>query len=384
MHDVIIVGAGPVGGTLALALADADLDVVALDARAPGATLRGERSLALSHGARLIFERLGVWCRLAAIKDSITPITTIDISQAGGFGVTRLSADEQEVPALGYVVSYLALQSAIDAELARTRTELRHDAAVESVEGTPAFASVSIRNRPDEPLTARLAVVADGAGTAVMGIARERRDYGQVALVAKVWTDRPHAGVAFERFTRHGPMALLPEGDHYGLVWTLAPDAAANARALPEDLFLARLGEHFGARVNGFERVSDRRTFPLSLEFARPSAVSRTVLIGNAAQALHPIAGQGFNLGIRDAFELGQAIVACDRDTLGEARMIAAFTARRRVDRYAGIAFTHGLTRVFASELPFVRWPRGLALTLLDALPPVKRAFTRAMLHGLS
>ena len=384
MHDVIIVGAGPVGGTLALALADADLDVVALDARPPGGTLRGDRSLALSHGARLIFERVGVWCRLAAIKDSITPITTIDISQAGGFGVTRLSADEQEVPALGYVVSYIALQSAIDAELARTRTELRHDAVVESVGGTAAFASVSIRNRPDAPLTARLAVVADGAGTAVRGVARERRDYGQVALVAKVWTDRPQAGVAFERFTRQGPMALLPEGDHYGLVWTLTPEEAESAGALPDDLFLARLSEHFGARVNGFARVSHRSTFPLSLEFARPAAVSRTVLIGNAAQALHPIAGQGFNLGIRDAFELGQAIIACSRDTLGDARMIAAFAARRRVDRYAGIAFTHGLTRIFASELPFVRWPRGLALTLLDALPPAKRAFTRAMLHGLS
>src|SRR5258708_27620421 len=141
LHDVVIVGAGPVGGALALAIADADLDVVALDARAPGAAPRGDRSLALSHGARLIFERLGVWSRLASAKNAVTPITTVDISQAGGFGVTRLSADEQDVPALGYVVSYLALQQAIDAELARTRTDLRFGAHVESVGGTPAYAA---------------------------------------------------------------------------------------------------------------------------------------------------------------------------------------------------------------------------------------------------
>ncbi len=384
MHDVVIAGAGPVGGTLALALADADLDVVALDARAPGAPSRGDRSLALSHGARLIFERVGVWRRLATIREAITPITTIDISQAGGFGVTRLAADEQGIPALGYVVSYVALQRAIDAELGETRIALRHDAEVEAVAGTPAYASVTLRGRQGDPLAARLAVVADGAGTAVSGIARERRDYGQTALIAKIWTERPHAGVAFERFTPQGPMALLPEGDHYGLVWTMPPEAAAIALGLPDEAFLARVALQFGARVTGFLRAADRKAFPLSLEFARPPAVARVVLIGNAAQALHPIAGQGFNLGVRDAFELGALIIACDRAALGDTAMIAAFAASRRVDRYAAIGFTHGLTRIFASELPFVRWPRGLALTLLDVLPPVKRAFTRAMLHGLS
>ena len=205
MHDVVIVGAGPVGGALALAIADADLDVVALDAREEGAAPRGDRSLALSHGARLIFERLGVWSRLAAAKNAVTPITTIDISQAGGFGVTRLRADEQEVPALGYVVSYRALQRAIDAELARTRTDLRFGAPVQAVGGTPSYAAVTLANGNDDPLTARLAVVADGAGAAVAGVTRERRDYGQVALIAKVWMAAPHGGVAFERFTAERP-----------------------------------------------------------------------------------------------------------------------------------------------------------------------------------
>lgn len=384
LHDVVIVGAGPVGGALALAIADADLDVVALDARAKDAVPRGDRSLALSHGARLIFERLGVWSRLTATKNAVTPITTVDISQAGGFGVTRLRAEEQEVPALGYVVSYLALQHAIDAALARTRTDVRFGAPAQSVGGTPAYAAVTLANGNDDVLTARLAVVADGTGAAVAGVARERREYGQVALVAKVWMDAPHRGVAFERFTPNGPMALLPEVDHYGLVWTMTPAAAERALALSDGAFLVELAHHFGARLEGFARVAERKTFPLALEFARPAAASRCVLIGNAAQALHPIAGQGFNLGVRDAFDLAQTINASTRDALGDRAMLSDYASRRRVDRYAGIAFTHGLTQLFALDWPLLRWPRGFALTLLDALPPVKKAFTRAMLFGLS
>ena len=384
MHDVIIAGAGPVGGTLALAIADADLDVLALDARSAGSAPRGDRSLALSHGARLIFERLGVWCRLAATRDAVTPITAIDISQAGGFGVTRLDAHEQRIPALGYVVSYVALQNAIDAELARTRTTVLFDATVTGVGGTPAYAAVDLRDRPDDVLMARLAVVADGTGTAVRGIEREIRAYGQVALTAKVWTDAPHDGVAYERFTADGPMALLPQRDHCGLVWTMQPHEAVRALAWSDDEFIARLSHHFGTRVAGFTRVADRKTFPLSLEYARPSTSVRTVLIGNAAQALHPIAGQGFNLGLRDAYELGDAINDTEQDALGRPEMIATYAASRRVDRLAGIAFTHGLTQIFTAESPFVRWPRGLALTMLDAVPPMKKAFTRKMLFGLS
>ncbi|MEO8345187.1 MAG: FAD-dependent monooxygenase [Betaproteobacteria bacterium] len=383
MHDVVIVGAGPVGGALALALADADLDIVVLDARAAGGTIRGDRSLALSHGARLIFERLAIWPRLAAVPSAVTPIVEIDISQAGGFGVTRLLAEEQGVLALGYVVSYRALQGAIDDAMAHAGIAVRFGASATVVAGTPVDVGVELAGDAGETLRARLAVVADGAGTSIAGIARERRDYGQVALIAKVVMDSPHRGVAFERFTSAGPMALLPEGDHYGLVWTMTPEKSERVLALSDAHFLDALADHFGHRVAGFREVSDRRTFPLRLEFARPTVASRSVVIGNAAQALHPIAGQGFNLGVRDAYELGQAIIRTPRDALGERSMLAAFAARRRTDRYAGIAFTHGLTQLFAMDSPFVRWPRGLALTALDALPPLKRAFTRVMLYGL-
>src|SRR6188472_269823 len=143
LADVVIVGAGPVGATLALALAGSELDVVVLDARAAGDTLRGDRSLALSHGARLILERIGVWSALAATADAVTPITRIDISQAGGFGAMQLAAEEQGVPALGYVVSYRALQAALDAALARSGITLRHRSTAVAVGGTPAYAAVT-------------------------------------------------------------------------------------------------------------------------------------------------------------------------------------------------------------------------------------------------
>src|SRR5438477_3383786 len=186
LRDLVIVGAGPVGATLALALRDADLDVVVLDSRAPETASRSDRSLALSHGARLILERLDVWPRLAAMRDAVTPITSVDISQAGGFGMTRLVASDHDLPALGYVVSYRALQSALDAALARAGVTIRFGATAKHVGGTAAYAAVTLADERADPIIARLAAIADGSGAMVDGITRQRRDYGQVALTAKL------------------------------------------------------------------------------------------------------------------------------------------------------------------------------------------------------
>jgi 2-octaprenyl-6-methoxyphenol hydroxylase len=382
-HDVIVIGAGPVGSTLALAISGSGLDVVVLDARGEGETLRGDRSLALSHGARLILERLGVWGSLAAMPDAATPITRIDISQSGGFGAAELDAGEQGLPALGYVVSYRALQSVLDAALARSRIDVRHRVMVAAVGGAPAYAAVALEGTGSEPLLGRLAAVADGTGAAVSGMARQRHDYRQVAIVAKVWTAIPHDGLAYERFSPEGPMALLPEGDHYGLIWTMPPDRAEARQALVDESFLAEFARHFGTRAGAFTRVGERRAFPLAMEYASEPVGARVVALGNAAQTLHPVAGQGFNVGLRDAWELGQVIVDARPDTLGDREMLDRYRRARRTDRIAGMAFTHGLVNVFGNDLPFVRWPRGLALTMLGALPAAKRAFTRAVLFGL-
>ena len=383
LHDVVVVGAGPVGSTLALALAAGDLDVVVLDARSAGEPLRADRSLALSHGARLILERLGVWDALTAVPDAATPITRIDISQAGGFGQMQLVAAEQDVPALGYVVSYRALQAVLDAALMRTRVKLRHGVTAKSVGGTPAYAAVMMEGANAEPLLARLAAVADGSGATVAGMVRERHDYGQVALIGKLWSAAPHEGIAYERFTPDGPMALLPEGDHCGLVWTVSPERAQALLDLDADSFLSQLANRFGSRAGRFLKVAERRAFPLAMEFTRRPVATRCVALGNAAQTLHPVAGQGFNIGLRDAWELAEIILDAPHETVGDRAMLDRYLRGRRVDRMMGIAFTHGLTRVFGNDLPVVRWPRGLALTVLDAVPAAKRAFTHAMLFGL-
>ena len=380
-HDVVVVGLGPVGATLALAIGGNGLDVVAVDARRPGERPRGDRSLALSHGARLVLERIGVWESLRSVAGALTPITSVDVSQAGGFGATRLDAADHGIEALGYVASYVALQDALDRALAGSDVAIRFGTDATSVEGT--FADVCIATRGGDSLRARLAVIADGAGTAVAGIERTRHDYQQVALIASVWMDRPHGGVAYERFTSTGPMALLPERDHYGLVWTMQPQEADAMLALDERAFLEALAERFGKRVDGFVRVASRRTFPLALERARPTVAARAVVIGNAAQQLHPVAGQGLNLGLRDAWELSQRILDTPRDALGSSAMLARHARQRSVDRGAGIAFTHGLLRIFGADHAAVRWPRGLALALLESTPPLKRAFTRSMLFGL-
>lgn len=381
MPDLCLVGAGPVGATLALALADSGLDVVALDARAPGATLRGDRSLALSHGARLILERLGVWVPLADAAGAVTPIVRIDVSQSGGFGSATLDASDAGLPALGYVVSYVALQAALDRALDRAGVDVRYGVVVERVESTAAAANV-VPVAGGAPIAARLAVVADGAGAGLAGIERVRRDYGQVAVIGKLETRAPHLGVAYERFARDGPIALLPEGDRYGFVWTLDPGEAQAMLALPDDAFVSRFAACFGNRRGDFLRVSSRKSFPLALELARPAVSNRIVTIGNASQTLHPIAGQGFNVGLRDAWELKRVILAAGRDALGSRPMLDAYAGRRRADRWAGVAFTHGLVHLFGTDMPLVRWPRGVGLALLDAVPPLKRSFTRAMLFG--
>jgi 2-octaprenyl-6-methoxyphenol hydroxylase len=311
----------------------------------------------------------------------VTPITAIDISQARAFGSVALSAADVGLPALGYVVSYLALQKVLDDAMRTAGVTIAWAQAVDQIGATPACASLR-RTTVGEALTARFAVVADGSGENVAGITRVRHDYGQVALIADVARDTPQDGIAYERFTAQGPVALLPKGDRYGLVWTMTPARAEAALAMDDAAFITALAAHAGARIGRIVEAGARRSFPLLLEYAKPAAVTRVAMLGNAAQTLHPVAGQGFNMGLRDAFELARIIIDTPRESIGEPAMIERYLRRRRPDRTAGIAFTHGLTRMFGTGLPLLEWPRGVGLALLDALPFTKRAFTRAMLFG--
>jgi 2-octaprenyl-6-methoxyphenol hydroxylase len=297
-----------------------------------------------SHGARLIFERLGVWHELAATDGAVTPITDIDISQAGGFGMTRLSAAEQDLPALGYVVSYRALQAALDTGVARRADQRspRRQRDQRRRHGHLRGGDVRRRRRISSPRDSRRLPMAAAPRSATSIEASRLR---QVALVAKVWRAEPHGGLAYERFTPEGPVALLPEGDHYGLVWTAAPDRARSAARARRSRVPRRARAHFGTRTAGFTRVADRRRFPLALEFAPAAVGTRCVMLGNAAQALHPVAGQGFNLGLRDAAELAAIVQDTPREAIGEPRCCAATSGSRRGDATQGSRSRTGSSR---------------------------------------
>jgi 2-octaprenyl-6-methoxyphenol hydroxylase len=384
--DVLIVGGGPVGATLALALAQGaqggePLAVTVLEAQSDFSAPRDARTLALSHGSRLILERIGIWPKLS----DPTPITRIHVSQRGAFGRAMLSAQETGMPALGYVINYADLQQALHAALSLAPLRYLTGAVVEQV-GPDASAPSVVFARDDakQQIAGRVLALADGGRSlgSLPGVKRDSRDYGQCAVVCQVQTERPHDGLAYERFTPQGPAALLPYQDRYALVWTAAPQQAEAMLAWDDATFLARLHDHFGDRQGRFLRAGKRASFPLSLKTSKPLTLPRTVLIGNAAQTLHPVAGQGFNIGLRDAWELAQAILTSPREQIGSQAMLSAYAAGRRLDTGGGIFFTDLLVRGFSNDLPVLREARAAALSALDLLPPLKNFVVRRMIFG--
>lgn len=374
--DIVIVGGGPVGTTLALLLADSDFSIQVLEARADLSRPAHRRTLALSYGSRLILERLGVWSGLS----EVTPITTIHISQRGGLGMAWLRAAEEKLPALGYVLDYAELDAALHARLRDSNVSIVTGARVDEVRAASGYATMKVNRGSDiTPVTARLAVVADGgAGSAQ----RVSRDYDQHALIAAVTAELAHDGCAYERFTPDGPAALLPQGDGFALVWTASPAQVQALLALPEAEFLAVLHQHFGDRVGRFLSVAQRASFPLGLRYTAQATRPHTVMIGNAAQMLHPVAGQGFNLGLRDAWELAARVQTSTRAALGSAAMLADYSSARRLDTRGGIFFTDLLVRVFSNDNSLLHHGRSMGLAALQMLPPVKRFVARRMIFG--
>ncbi|EPX95813.1 UbiH/UbiF/VisC/COQ6 family ubiquinone biosynthesis hydroxylase [Ralstonia insidiosa] len=398
--DVAIVGAGPVG--LALAnwlLRDTDWRIALFDARDAEAAARDPRALALSHGSRVLLQEIGGWPARA------TPITHIHVSQRGHFGQAHIRREDYDVPALGHVVQYGDLSAALNAALATQMQRYpnrltRYDhTPVERIEqlpradGTVAPARVrALQGGPHEgrhPLAIETEVVVQAEGGLFDDARRQagglsharRRDYGQTAIVAHVRCSAPLAGWAWERFTNEGPLALLPQDDAqgpgYALVWCCSPDEARRRAGLPEDTFLAELSTAFGDRMGHFTQVGPRHTFALGLHAQRIPVDRRVAAIGNAAQTIHPVAGQGFNLGLRDAFEMARTL----RDGATPAAL-ARFARERAFDRAVTIGLTDLLPRAFAVPgRPFGHL-RGAALTLLECLPPLKHGLARQMMFG--
>jgi len=377
--DVAIIGGGPVGAALALALRDSGLSVIVLEARMAEDSGADPRALALSYGSRLLLERLGVWSKIA----QVSAIKFIHISQKNSFGRAVLRADEMHVPELGYVLPYPALQAALQGALQASAITYLSGAAVTQLQTKADGARITYQHEGSEhALNARLAVVADGGKLLETTHPPTLHDYGQSAVITHVTCEYPQPDTAFERFTAHGPVALLPYKGGYELVWTVAHDAAQEMLQWNDAVFLAQLHQHFGDRVGEFLTVGKRACFPLRLKRAPDITLPHTVLLGNAAQTLHPVAGQGFNMGLRDAWELAQEILDCAPGALGSNSMLAGYRKQRKLDRSAGIQFTDSLVRLFSNDLPLLSGGRGLALSVLDCLPGAKKFVARRMMFG--
>jgi 2-octaprenyl-6-methoxyphenol hydroxylase len=373
--DIAIVGAGPVGAALAALLAPAGRRVRVIEAR-PGPS-DDARTLALSQASREFLEAAGGWP-----ETGVTPIVDIHVSQKGGPGRTVLSAADQSLPALGYTVAYAALEEVLAARLATLGVGVSWNAPCEAIHLDPVKATLRLAG--GEEIEAGLLVLADGGANArrIPGLAYSEKDYGQVAVTGPVRTDRPHGGRAYERFTLLGPVALLPVADRYALVWTATPAEGERIRALDNPAFLAELQAHFGDRAGRFVEAGPLASFPLRLRTINSTIAMRTLIVGNAAQAMHPIAGQGLNVGLRDAASLASLLSAMPGGDPGEGAMLESYRRSRLRDAGRGVAFTDYLVSAFMDERRVTTWGRGLALTALDLLPPVRRMLASRMIHG--
>jgi len=371
--DVAIIGAGPVGMTLALALADGPHRLRLIDARPRGSWRNDPRALALAHGARQVLAGLQAWNHNAA-----TAISTIHVSQRAGFGRTLIDASDYGLPALGYVMRYRDLAAALDARLAGSL--LLDNCSVLRVGSDSDGAEITLR-RADESwrITTRLVVHAEGTPDHEVDV--RVCDYRQHAVVAELRPTAAHDHRAWERFTGDGPIALLPLGTGYSLVFTAPQTKAEELLMLDEHAFLRTLHTSFAGRLN-FVASSPRTSFPLALRMRQQVTGIRRVWIGNAAQTLHPVSGQGFNLGLRDAWELADTLLGRSAGDAGDAAGLAAYGQRRRLDRTGSAAFTDGIVRLFSNELAPLRCARGLGLLALELLPPLRHFVARRMIWG--
>ncbi len=384
--DIVIVGGGMVGASLACALRDAGLRIAVIEAvplKSDAQPSYNERTVALAFGSRRIFEGIKVWSEIERL--GATPIEHIHVSHRGCFGVTRLDTTSLELPALGYVVENRVLGAALSKTLdgAKNLTWFC-PASVEDFDVEAELATVRIKQGNEtHALTARLIVGADGAQSLVRRLARidsERIEYSQAAVVATVAAGQPHANTAYERFTDSGPLALLPMRDNRcAVVWSAKTDMADTILAWRDDEYLAQLQERFGDRLGRLSQPGVRTKYPLALTRVSAYVHPRLALIGNAAHTVHPVAGQGFNLGLRDVAALAEVLVAAGRDgaDIGAPATLQRYAAWRRRDTRATEIFTDGLIRIFSNEFGPLALARGLGLVCVDLMPPIKRRFLR-------
>lgn len=380
--QIAIIGGGLVGASLALALQagarERQWKIVLIEPYAPGDSYQPSydaRGSALSYGSQQIYQRLGLWDAIAPHAEAITDI---HISDRGRFSAARLNASEEGVPALGYVVENAWLGHCLWGALDSDVVEWRCPARVEQMQALSDGYRLDLDD--GSSLTCDLAILADGGRSGLreqQGIHAQQTSYGQTALITNISTALPHQGMAFERFTDDGPMALLPLSDNRCvLIWTREPQEAQRLYALPDQQFLQELQSCFGYRLGAIEQVGQCYMYPLSLIESSEQVRAHLAILGNAAHSLHPVAGQGYNLSLRDSMALADCILSGPQ-TPGDLATLQRFQKNQQLDQELTIGFSDRVTRLFSSGQPALTGGRSLGLLGLDLLPPAKRWFAR-------
>ena len=384
-YDVLIVGGGMVGASLAVALMPLNLKVGLVDAHEFGMAEQpsyDDRSIALSYGSSRIFAGMGLWGEL---ESKTTSIQKIHVSDRGHFGATRLSAEKEKVPALGYLVESRILGKQLYDVLADSDIDPIIPASVTATEETENGLQVTLlKDKKETTLTTKLLVAADGTQSKIRelaGIGMTRSDYHQAAVVANVSTEKPHQNQAFERFADTGPIALLPLSDNRcSLVWTHDTKngtvALDDTLALDDEGFLKKLGDEFGYRLGKFTKVGKRSSFPLALVTSDKNTAPHTVIIGNASHTMHPVAGQGLNLALRDIAVLAD-LIAKHNDDLGADELLQAYESQRAGDVKTTVRYTDSLVKLFSNDNFLLGHARAGGLLAVDRISPLRKLFTR-------
>ena len=389
-YDILIVGGGLAGNCLALALKDAGLNIAIIEANTREhlqSLAVGDRALALSAGTVTMLQALNIW---QEIEPLAMAIKNIHISDRGHFGKSRLSAKKQGVEALGYVVNAREIENHVAEEVEASNIEVIAPARVVGLISGPESVNVSLKQE-DKPinLVAKLLVGADGGQSSVrrlLDISQQVTEYGQTALVTTIKTSLPHNNVAFERFTKSGPLAILPmAGGECSVVWTRLHEEADDLMSGTEAEFLEQLQECFGYSLGEISLTAPRRAFPLSLIRADNMVLGRAVIIGNAVHQLHPVAGQGFNLGMRDVVQLAEMIIAQQKKPadIGEPSFLESYAETRQKDHNQTIGFTNSLIKIFSTDWLPLAATRSISLAVMDHIPVAKTVLAKHAM-GLS
>ena len=385
-YDIIIAGGGMIGTSLGLALAPLNLKVAVVEAIARGAEQQpsfDDRSTALSRSSQRMFEAMGLWPEIVAAS---TPIKSIHVSDKGRFGFSHIDAHEQKVEALGYVVINRVLGQVLQKNLARPgNPDMICPGEITAVTLDDDQAEVTVaENAQTRILTCKLLVAADGANSAVremIGISSTRVDYDQWAVIGNLLPEKQPANRAFERFTEAGPVAMLPVADdRAAFVWMQSPGRAQEILELSDNAFTAQLQDAFGLRLGRFSKVGKRAAYPLALSKANGLISRRSVVVGNAAHGLHPVAAQGFNLGMRDVAALCDCIadsIVDGRDDVGCASIIEEYAEWRKKDQSKLVRFTDGIVHLFGASSPPLRTLRNLGMLGFDLIPGVRKVFAK-------